>query len=58
MNVETIVGQAASHGGWLPTSRLAALLTVAWVAVVLAYGFLRSSGSARPDAIRPSGPLP
>jgi hypothetical protein len=43
--------------GWLLDARLAKILTVAWVAVVLVYGFWRSRGQGAQDPIRESGPI-
>ena len=43
--------------GWLLDARFYRALLVAWLALVLLYGLWRSRGDARPDEIRPSGPI-
>lgn len=44
-------------GGWMVSDTEAWVFLVVWCVLVLAYGFYRSVGDAKPDPIRASGPL-
>lgn len=47
-----------SAGGWLIKDTYMWWAIAGWVVVVLLYGLYRSLGTAEPDPIRTSGPLP
>ncbi len=48
---------AAAAGGWLPTEKHAWAVLLVWLIVVLAHAIYRSRGEAKPDPIRPPGPM-